>query len=143
MKELRYTLISGSWRTTSEEVEMDVKEEVRRIFDKDNRGIITGGALGVDYFATDEAIILDPKIERTLIYLPTTLVKYAEHYLRRATEGVILKRQAKTIINQLEVILERNPSALIENPRRKIVSKREYYGRIRKMVDRATDTSAF
>jgi len=140
---MNYTLISGSWRYTNRKIEEDVRTEVQRILEKENSGIISGGALGVDFFATDEALILDPNAERILVFLPTTLVKYAEHYLKRAAEGIIHKQQARKLIGQLEVFLERNPSAIIENPRKKVVSKREYFERIRKMVDVATDTSAF
>ncbi|MBU2235814.1 hypothetical protein KKA01_02005, partial [Patescibacteria group bacterium] len=44
--------ISGSWRKTNEEVEESVREAVRKIL---SRGgcIVSGGALNVDFFATD------------------------------------------------------------------------------------------
>ena len=49
----RWVGISGSWRKTNDQVESDVRNAVREIFKK-SFGIVTGGALGVDYIATDE-----------------------------------------------------------------------------------------
>ena len=48
---MRWIAISGSWRTVNEEVKKDVESAVRTII-KNGDGIVTGGALGVDYVAT-------------------------------------------------------------------------------------------
>lgn len=50
---MKWTGISGTWQLTSQQVEEDVRREVKKIL-SDGGGIITGGALGVDSFAMDE-----------------------------------------------------------------------------------------
>ena len=49
--------------------------------------IVTGGALGTDYWATEVALDADPA--RLKVILPTSLVTYAAHYRMRTTEGII------------------------------------------------------
>ncbi|MBI2047855.1 MAG: hypothetical protein HYT27_01830, partial [Parcubacteria group bacterium] len=61
--------ISGSWRKTNETVEQGVLEAVRKIIERGD-GIVSGGALNVDYFATDEALKLNPTADRIKIFLP-------------------------------------------------------------------------
>ena len=48
---MQWTAISGSWRKHNAQVLADVRSAVAAILDDDG-GIVTGGALGVDYFAT-------------------------------------------------------------------------------------------
>ena len=120
--------ITGSWRKTSEEVERGVREAVRKIFERVD-GIVSGGALNVDYFATDEALRLDPKAARIKIFLPVILDVYAAHYRKRATEGVITSEQAEALISQLRKVREANPEALIGNSNNTIVDTKTYYER--------------
>jgi hypothetical protein len=95
--------ISGSWRLTSAEVERDVRQSVRAIIDC-RSGIVSGGALNVDYFATDEALKLCPSGHQIKIIIPTSLDVYAEHFRRRAKENVISIEQVEDLIAQLEKI---------------------------------------
>ena len=55
--------ISGSWKKTNEEVEKGVRKAVRKIIERGD-GIVSGGALNVDYFATHEALKLNPTADR-------------------------------------------------------------------------------
>lgn len=57
---MKWIAISGSWRNANSQVEKDVRETVKQITVKGN-GIVTGGALGVDYWALDEALKIDKK----------------------------------------------------------------------------------
>ena len=57
---MKWTAITGSWRKTSSEVERDVRDAVREIIERGD-GIVTGGALNVDWYATDEALKLNPE----------------------------------------------------------------------------------
>ncbi|MGH7202881.1 MAG: hypothetical protein ACREHC_00370 [Candidatus Levyibacteriota bacterium] len=50
---MKWVGISGSWRITNKPVETDVRKAVGTIL-ASNNGIVTGGALGVDYFATSD-----------------------------------------------------------------------------------------
>ncbi|HTK85564.1 MAG TPA: hypothetical protein VL625_10820, partial [Patescibacteria group bacterium] len=60
---MKWIGISGTWRTTSEQVEQDVRAAVRAIIAAGD-GIISGGATGVDFFAADEALKLVPDASR-------------------------------------------------------------------------------
>ena len=139
---MRWAAISGSWRRTNIEVEKDVRSKVREKM-LDGLGIVSGGALGVDYFAADEALKLDPTAERIKIFLPTTLETYSEHYFKRAKQRIITCEQYFKLISQLEVIVGGNSGAIVEIPENKEVNKRTYYQRIRKEIDFADELAAF
>ena len=125
--------ISGSWRKGSEEVETEVRRTVREVMERGG-GIISGGALGVDYHATDEALKFDPTAERIKIFLPSILGLYAAHYRRRAGEGVITQEQAESLIAQLTQIKAANPAALIEHPTNTEMNPATYYERNTEVV---------
>ncbi|MFA6018177.1 MAG: hypothetical protein WCT28_00680 [Patescibacteria group bacterium] len=128
--------IAGTWAKTNEEIEHDVRESVREIY-LHNGGIVSGGALSVDFFATDEALLLDPTAEHIKIFLPVTLERYATHYRKRAEEGVITQDQAETLIKQLEEVKKRNPSAIIENALNTSVDPTTYFERNTKVIEAA------
>lgn len=125
--------ITGSWRKTSADIEQGVRETVRRIIERGD-GIVSGGALNVDSFATDEALKLDPTAQRVRIFLPVVLDLYAAHYRKRAQEGVITPGQAENLIAQLTTLHEANPLALIENPQNTIVDPKTYFERNTEVV---------
>ncbi len=125
---MRWVGISGGWRRTNKKVEDDVRGIVREIMERGD-GIISGGALGVDYIALDEAMENNPEADRIKIFLPATLNRYAVHYRRRAAEGVITSEQAEDLISQLAKLKKINPAAIIENQENEIVDKENYYKR--------------
>lgn len=139
---IKWVGISGSWRKTNKEVENDVREVVRDII-KGGNGIVTGGALNVDYFATDEALKLDPEATCIKVCLPVTLKKYRRHYRKRANEGVIAHWQAEKLISQLANLKKRNSNALIENLKNKVVNKDTYFERNSKVVEVSDEIIAF
>ena len=139
---MKWIAISGSWRHTNKKVEEDVRSGVREIF-RGGKGIVSGGTLGVDYFATDEAIRLDPSAEKMRIFLPTSLEIYIRHYQKRAEEGVITTEQVTMLTSQLERIVKINKEAIIENPKQKEVNKRTYYERICRIVEFSDELTAF
>lgn len=120
--------ISGSWRKTNDKVEQGVRKAVRKIIERGD-GIVSGGALNVDYFATDEALKLNPTADKIKIFLPVDLDLYTAHYRKRATEDVITSEQAEALITQLESLRSANPDALIENPQNTIVDTKTYFER--------------
>ncbi len=134
--------ISGSWAITTGKVEKDVRKVVRSVIEKGG-GIVTGGALNVDSFATDEAIRLDPKCEHLRIILPVTLKLYSAHYRKRAKEGVITEKQAEDLISQLEYVKNANPEAIIESQTNKIVDKTAYFERNTEVVKASDELYAF
>jgi predicted Rossmann fold nucleotide-binding protein DprA/Smf involved in DNA uptake len=127
-KKIKWVGISGSWRKTNEQVELDVRETVRNIL-ADGNGIVTGGALNVDYFATDEAIQLNPNATHIQVFLPTSLDAYSSHYRKRAKEGVITEKQAEDLISQQVTLKKANPTALIENEENQEVNQTKYFQR--------------
>ena len=110
---MEWAAISGSWRTITPEVEADVRADVSRILTQGN-GIVTGGALGVDYIATDEALKHDPACHQLRIILPTPLAHYAAHYFNAAGKKIISHQQSWDLIRQLGHVKRTNPAALIE-----------------------------
>jgi 23S rRNA pseudoU1915 N3-methylase RlmH len=134
--------ISGSWRNTSEQVEKDVRETTSTILRR-GHGIVSGGALNVDYFATDEALRINPTADKIRIYLPVTLKLYLAHYRKRAKEGVITSKQAENLGSQLENLQKTNYKALICNPRNKEVNSETYFERNTKIVDASDAILAF
>ena len=139
---MKWVAISGSWRKTNEEVENDVRQAVREII-KRGDGIVTSGALNVDYFATDEALKVNPEAKQIKVCLPVTLNLFSAHYRKRADEGVITHQQAEELITQLTALKKANPSALIENEKNTIVDKDTYYERNTKVMDLSNELYAF
>lgn len=142
---MKWIGISGSWRKTNNEIEEKIRAIVREIFETGN-GMVSGGALGVDYIATDEALKLNPKADKIKIFIPTTLEKYSEHYRKHAKLGAITKKQAEDLIKQLKKIKNINPDALIENPDTNFTEetkKEMYYERNSKIVEASDELVAF
>lgn len=139
---MKWVAISGSWRKINKKVEGDVRKTVREIISQGD-GIVSGGALGVDYVATDEVLKLDPSAHKIKIFLPTTLEIYAAHYRKRAREGVITEKQAEELITQLTRLKEINPEALIENKDNRVVNKDTYYERNSAVVEIVDELMAF
>lgn len=134
--------ITGSWRKTNSQVEKDVRSFVGKVIGE-GAGIITGGALGVDYFATDEVLKLNPTAEFLRIFLPVTLGLYSAHYRKRADERVITHKQAEDLISQLEKIKEINPNTIHENKTNTEVNKDTYFERITEIVNHSDEIVAF
>lgn len=124
---MKWYAISGSWRKSNKEVEKDVKEIVRKIV-LAGEGVITGGALGVDYFATQIIIELNT-LNQLKIYLPIKLDEFCKHYFKRAVEGVISQEQAEMITKQLNYIANKCKKCIIDSPKFKEANIESYYAR--------------
>jgi len=138
---MRWTAISGTWRTVNDAVEHDVRADVKAVLDAGN-GIVTGGALGVDYIATDEALKNDPAAKQIKIIIPTSLSDYANHYFKKGAEGVITPKQAQDLIDQLSEVKRRNPAAL-EEMGYKACNTESYFARNGRVVAESQDLLAF
>ena len=96
----------------SEELDADLLRAVDGICDLGD-GLVSGGALGVDFLATERFMTkVDNWAERMKVIIPTQLEVFAEHYFRRAQEGVITVEQAEKLVGQLKTAKE--SGALIE-----------------------------
>jgi len=142
MNVMKWIAISGSWRVTNAQIERDVRMAVRTIIERGD-GIVSGGAVNVDFFATDEALRIDPAATHLKVFLPTMLPLYTAHYRKRAGEGVITERQAEDLITQLETIQRSNPDALIEDARNTIVDRTTYFQRNSQIIEVADELLAF
>lgn len=139
---MKWIGISGGWRRTNNEIERLVRDTVLNIM-KRGDGIVSGGALGVDSIALDEALKHNTSAERIKIFLPTTLELYAAHYRSRAKEGVITIEQAESLITQLTQLEKINRAALIENKKNEIVDKSAYFERNSEVVNASDELIAF
>lgn len=139
---MKWIAISGSWRKTSQEVENDVRKATREILARGD-GIVTGGALNVDFFATDEALKLNHAATQIKVCLPVTLKRYAAHYRKRANEGVITHNQAEELITLLTRLKKANPTALIENKKNNVIDKTTYFERNSKVIELSDELLAF
>jgi hypothetical protein len=107
---------------------------------REGKSIVTGGALGVDYWATETTLSIDPA--RLKVILPTTLATYISHYRQRASQGVISAQQAEDLIGQLQAVAQ--AGSLLEHPERpQIVDATTYYLRNQDIVDVADELLAF
>ena len=133
--------ISGSWRTVDAVVESDVRQCVREICGRGD-SVVTGGALGVDFIATDEVLKITPVHPAILIYLPTPLVVFYAHFRARAAEGVITPDTAETLIHQIDQVHRANPAAIIEGPFDRC-NPETYHTRNGWIIDAANELCAF
>lgn len=132
--------VTGSWRNSCVALEQDLEREVLRLLDAGD-GIITGGALGVDYKTTDLALRKFPDGSRIKVCLPTPLRVYAAYYQRRASEGVISRQQAKDLVTQLRR-LDRL-GRVSTNSRVHTVNQASYYLRNSQVVAASNELLAF
>lgn len=142
---MKWIAIAGSWHKINSEIENKIRQTVAEIFEAGN-GIISGGALNVDFIALDEAMKLNPGADRIKIFLPTTLDKYSEHYRKHAKLSNIASAQAENLISQLEKLKQTNTGALIENPDINFTEetkKKMYFERISKIIEAADELIAF
>lgn len=142
---MKWVGISGGWRKVNSEVEKAVRSAVSEIMNQGD-GIVSSGALNVDFIALDEALKADPEAERIKIFLPTTLEKYAKHYRKHAGLGNITSEQAEDLIAQLAGLKEVNSEALIENPDTNFTEenkKEKYYERNSKVVEASDELVSF
>lgn len=134
--------ISGSRLLTSNQVQEEVRREVRMIL-KQGDGIVTGGALGVDSFAMDEVYLSGCANSNLKVCLPTTLDIFSKHYIKRSQEGVITEEEAKTLINLLTNIKIANNAAIIEDVRFSVCDKESYYARNETIMNLSDKVFAF
>lgn len=93
--------ISGTAGESHPDLARDVAFEVDAIL-ASGRGIVAGGAPGVDYLATKRALEKDPSGRSVRVILPTSLDTFASHFLRAAFKGRIDPEEAWLLVSQLD-----------------------------------------
>lgn len=111
--------IVGSWRHVSCQIEQAVRDDVKKILSEGN-GIVSGGALGVDYIGVDEALRLNPSADRVKVILPTDLSNYSAYFNIRAKQGIVAVERVDKLMEQFRTIQSQNPDNLIELPEKKV-----------------------
>jgi len=139
---VKWICISGSWRKANNKIEIDVRNCVRKIL-RGGNGVITGGALNIDYIATDEVMRINPSLNKLKIYLPSTFEIFAAHFRKRAIEGVITRQQAEDLIALIKRVEQINPNAIIEDKTNKELNKQTYYERNTKEINASDELYAF
>jgi hypothetical protein len=137
---MKWIGIAGSWRKSCPELQVDLDREVSLALQAGN-GIVTGGALGVDYQAINLALKHTPDGSQLKVFLPTTLQIYATHYRKRAGEGVITRSQAEALIYQREIV--NNLDCLIVNTEHSELNKTAYYSRNTEVMNASDALLAF
>jgi len=138
---MKWIAISGSWRHTPLKLIQDLTSEVLSIVNQ-GWGVVVGGALGVDYLATN-LVLNHSSPQKIKIFLPTSLKIYANHYRKRADEGVISHEKAQDLIVQLTQIQQISEESLIENNREQVVNQKTYFQRNTKIIESADELIAF
>ena len=133
--------ISGSWRIINEEVKRDVEVAVRKVI-KNGDGLVTGGALGVDFIAT-QMMLKEGDITKLKIFLPIKLDKFCQHFRNRAKEGVITEAQAEMLIKQLLVVKKLNPKAINDDTPYEQANEESYYARNYSIISSCDELYAF
>ncbi|HMI09160.1 MAG TPA: hypothetical protein VK497_02055 [Candidatus Saccharimonadales bacterium] len=137
---MKWIGITGSWRKSSPEMEADLKREVTAVL-QNGAGIVAGGALGVDYLATELALIHAPDGSRLKIFLPTSLDMYIAHYRKRAKEGVITVDQSEALIQQLMTVDKLG--SLISNLDQTEPNEKTYFLRNTEVINASDEILAF
>ena len=139
---MKWYAISGSWRIINNKVKKDLEEIVKGIILKGN-GIITGGALGVDYIATQVVLDYGNVKKQLKIYLPIKLEDFCMHYFKRADEGIITKEQAEIITKQLKEVKRISPKSIFDDTNYNKANIESYYARNTSIIENCDELYAF
>ena len=141
--------ITGTWRRTNNEVEKDVRSAVREVIARGD-GVVIGGALGVDYFAFDEALRVNPDATRIKVVLPSSLKNYVSHLQMWASghdtgDPAITKEESERLCNQLRVLEKLNRKSIVESSTATgdKINKDVYFDRNSTIVELSNEIMAF
>lgn len=112
---MKRILFTGTWRLVTEGVERDVRDAARDVITRGD-AIVTGGATGVDYFAMDEALKVDPTASRLTVVIPAPLTRYIEDYRENWMHPPVTKEHIDALDELLHKIQAANPEAIVEMP---------------------------
>lgn len=112
---MKWILFTGTWRLTNKQVEEDVRQAVREVLARGD-GVLTGGATGVDYFAMDEALKIQPDAKNLMVIIPAQLESYIHDYNTNWCQEPITKKDIENLAEVLHKIKKADPAHLIEMP---------------------------
>ena len=138
---MKWYAISGSWSITTPQVQENVEEVVREIISNGD-GIVTGGALGVDYVATQIVLNEGNPKKQLQLYLPIPLDAFCNHYNVRAGQEVITQEQADIITSQLQRAKDLG-AVIFDNFGFTHANEESYYARNTKIIEAGDCLYAF
>lgn len=138
---MKWVLFTGTWRLTNKEVEQDVRNAVREVLARGD-GVLTGGATGVDYFAMDEALKINPTATHLRIIIPALLEHYIHDYNTNWCQDPVTKEHIENLSVILKNIREVNPASLLEMPY-EIITTDHYFLRDEQEVMYADEVYTF
>ena len=138
---MKWIIFTGTWQLTNEEVERDVRHAVREVLARGD-AIITGGALGVDWFALDEAMKCDQTCERIMVIIPTKLEIFTEYLKQPRLQGKISMEDFEKVTTALETLKSRRKESLVEMDFTDN-TRMEYFARNQEEVNRGDAVYAF
>jgi len=139
---MKWILFTGTWRLTDKDVEKDVRDALRKIFDNGDN-LIVGGATGVDYFALHEVMKNKKNLSRVRVVIPARLSAYKKDYYKNWCTSPITKKDIDNLINQLLKLKEISPTSLLELPQKKEITQDDYYKMNDELVKYADEVCAF
>ena len=137
--------ITGSWRYEFDPLKNDVEQTIKKIVLQGD-GIVTGGAMGVDYFATQTFLVNAKKEEiskKLKIYLPVCLKDYLDYLYKRVEQGAVTKEKVDLLEKQLNFIKENFPQCIMDDSDFNEVNTESYFARNEKIVDDCDEIYAF
>jgi len=105
-------------------------------------GVITGGALGVDYVAA-ETVLKCGRVQQLKIFLPISLKAMCDHYKRRAEEGIITRNEETMITEQLRHVQALDPMSIYDKTPYAQANIKSYYARNTMIVEACGALFAF
>jgi hypothetical protein len=138
---MKWILFTGTWRLTDEQVERDVRDAVREVIGRGDN-VLTGGGTGVDYFAMDEALKMQPDGARLKVIVPAYLEDFIDDYYRNWCQAPITKEDIDRTAFTLKKIKELNPANLVEMPYH-VITQEHYFMRDTEEVKVADEVFAF
>ncbi|MEK9131897.1 MAG: hypothetical protein AAB447_03230 [Patescibacteria group bacterium] len=138
---MKWILFTGTWRVTNAQVETDVRQAVQEIVERGD-GVLTGGATGVDFFAMDEMLRINPTFSSLRVIIPAYLEDYITDYYTNWCIEPITKKDIEHLALLLRKIKNIQPTAIIEMPYR-VITQTHYDMRNDEEVLQADGVCAF
>lgn len=105
--------VTGSWRTINQKVVDDITNIVRYITSH-GMGILTGGALGVDYITTEIVLKEGDPNTQLRITVPINKYDYVQHFMNSASSSVINSSQRNAIAKQMIYVIDKYPEIIFD-----------------------------
>lgn len=138
---MKWILFTGTWKLANKQVEKDVRDAVREVIGRGD-AVLTGGGTGVDYFAMNEALKIQPDGSRLKVIIPAYLEDFIDDYYKNWCQEPITKEDIDQMAYTLKKIKELNPANFIEMPYH-VITQEHYFMRDTEEVKVSDEVFAF